>query len=144
MKCQLPAGKRITSLLECVFFREVYIAQQSQTQSVKKKSSFKTWYMKCQLPAGKHITSLLECVFFVLINISIKTLFFTAIAVIEITTFRAKVSAIGGFIFLTGASVLATVVVGVTCIRMLLPHLRVLFFYSGCCKNLPITSGSLE
>jgi hypothetical protein len=91
----------------------------------------------------KRSTSLLERVFPILINISIKVLFFVTVAIIEITTMGAGVSAIIGIIFPI-ASVLATVVVGVTYKHKLFPHLCILFFDSGRCADPPITSRRSE
>jgi hypothetical protein len=59
---------------------------------------------------------------------------FTTVAmpIIEIVTLNVKFSTIIAIIFLMVASVLATIVTGVTSKHQLfLPHLCILFFYSG-------------
>ena len=94
-----------------------------------------------QLLVEKYNTPMLKGVFLVLVNSSLRTLFFTIIAVSEITAFRSNASAVIMGVFLVVTSVLAAVAAGVTwCIRRPAPCMHILFFYRGCHMDLPIMS----
>src|ERR1700676_2853276 len=87
----------------------------------------------------KYNTPMLKSVFLVLVNSSLSTLFFTIIAVIEITAFTSNASAAIGCVFLVVTSVLVAVAAGVTwCIHEPVPRMHILFFYGGCRTDLPI------
>ena len=93
----------------------------------------------------KYNTPMLKSLFLVLVNSSCSTLFFTIIAVIEITAFTSNALAAIECIFLVVTSVLVAVAAGVTwCVHELVPCMHILFFYGGCHMDLPIMFTRLE
>ena len=88
----------------------------------------------------KYNTPMLKSLFLVLVNSSRSTLFFTIIAVIEITAFTSNALAAIGCVILVVTSVLVAVAAGVTwCVHEPVPRMHILFFYGGCRTDLPIT-----
>jgi hypothetical protein len=82
--------------------------------------------------AAKRGTSVLVSVFIELVNVSLITSFFDTVPIVEIIAFTM------GIIVHAVANVLATIVIGVTCVHELL------FFYSGHRMGPRILCGSLE